>query len=47
MNEPVVRNPIHPEEGLQFLSTLGASGIRMGLDRIAKALKAIGNPEQS
>ena len=47
MNEPVLRNPIRPEEGLRFLSTLGASGIRMGLDRIALALKAIGNPERS
>jgi dihydrofolate synthase / folylpolyglutamate synthase len=46
MNERVRRNLIRPEEGLQFLSTLGASGIRMGLDRIAEALKAIGNPEQ-
>ena len=47
MNEPALRNPIRPEEGLRFLSTLGASGIRMGLDRIAQALKAIGNPERS
>jgi dihydrofolate synthase/folylpolyglutamate synthase len=34
------------EEGLRFLSSLGASGIRMGLDRIERALLALGNPER-
>jgi len=34
-------------EGLQFLSTLGMSVIRLGLDRIEKALLAIGSPEKS
>jgi len=33
-------------EALAFLSSLGSSGIRLGLDRIERALGAIGNPER-
>jgi dihydrofolate synthase/folylpolyglutamate synthase len=33
-------------EALAFLSSLGSSGIRLGLDRIERALAAIGNPER-
>jgi dihydrofolate synthase/folylpolyglutamate synthase len=33
-------------EGLHFLSTLGMSVIRLGLDRIEKALLAVGSPEK-
>ncbi len=37
---------MRPEEGLRFLSSLEASGLRMGLDRIERALGALDNPER-
>jgi dihydrofolate synthase/folylpolyglutamate synthase len=45
MNEGRASGP-KMAEGLQFLSTLGVSVIRLGLDRIEKALLAIGSPEK-
>jgi dihydrofolate synthase/folylpolyglutamate synthase len=46
MSEQAADIPGELEEGLRFLSSLGTSGIRLGLDRIEKALSAIGNPER-
>ncbi len=40
-------DPAQREDAFQFLSTLGISGIRLGLERIETALAAIGHPERS
>ncbi len=37
--------PRTPEEGIAFLRSLPPSGIRLGLDRIEKALEILGHPE--
>src|SRR6476646_8719410 len=39
--------PKTPEEGLAFLTSLSPSVVRMGLDRMQSALRALGSPEKN
>src|SRR5713226_8666876 len=39
--------PRTPEQGLEFLSTFSPSQIRLGLERIDRALEFLGHPERN
>src|SRR5260221_14219911 len=39
--------PQTPEQGLEFLSTFSPSQIRLGLERIDRALEFLGHPERN